>query len=140
VEVLGERFDVDPHTARLVRAVERLERERFAGDPVFAAPFLPGLYAMTRRESPTWSIYFLAPIGERREREEVERLSHAGVRFAVLADIPLDGRDELRLRRSHPLVWQWLAERSQLVPGTGLPPPYRLYRLRSGLRAPDDRR
>jgi hypothetical protein len=127
VVVDGNTYEVDAFTAEMLRATRLLDRGRFAGDALLAAPFVPGLYAVTRKSSPTWQIYFLAPVGAEREQAEIERMEHANVRWAILADLPLDGRDALRLSRSQPRITSWVEQRFELQPHAGLPRPYHLY-------------
>jgi hypothetical protein len=50
--------------------------------------------------------------------------------IAVLGDIPIDGRDELRFSRTHPVLWGWLMTRYEAVPREPFWALYRLYRLR----------
>lgn len=75
-----------PAEARLYQAaVDSIEHETRAGDPIFVAPMMTGLYVLTGRETPLREISMLpgALPTLADERAAVARLDAAGVRLVV---------------------------------------------------------
>lgn len=77
---------------------------------VFFAPHWPAAYAILRKHSPTWEIYFLFKRPPDIEQKELDRFKTEPPSVAVLRDIPLDGREELRFQNTHRLLWQYIIE------------------------------
>jgi hypothetical protein len=69
-----------------------------------------------------WEIYMLFPSSPARQRAEIGRLKAAGVRHAMILDARADGRADLGLAQTHPLLFAYLrkclprAERLPLEP------------------------
>jgi hypothetical protein len=107
VVVGRDRLLVSPQTAVEVRTVQKVATA--AGpQPFFAGPYLPGAYAVAKRKSPAWEIYMLFPATPPRQRAEIERLRSAGIRYALITEARADGRADLGLDRTHPLVLAYL--------------------------------
>lgn len=104
-------------------------------DALFVAPYWPMAYALLRKRSPIWEIYLLFPRTEAFQREEIADLERQRVKFAIYADIPLDGRDDLRMSVQQPLLYQYLVDNYVLLNGPALPVPYRLYRRATPFRS-----
>lgn len=107
VQVGDERLMLDPTTAQLVQAARAIADDRPTGT-FFAGPYTPGLYAATRRKSPIWEIYMLFPLPRERQEAELARLEAARIRYAVIGERQLDGRPDLGLRNTHPLIFAYL--------------------------------
>lgn len=131
VEISGSELRVDPGTAADVAVLRRLA-ERYApnGQSLLVTPFWPGAYALLERESPMWEIYALFPRPESFEREEIERIEAAGPEFALILDIPLDGRDDLRFRNTHPVTYRYIVDNFDPLPGLSNGA-YEVYRARN---------
>jgi hypothetical protein len=123
VVIAGRTMIVDRHDAAVLRGAQRLCEEYARPDePVFFAPNLPALYPFTGRRSPTRPIYFIHPASAEEDRALLAELEAAGVRWAMIRDYALDGRDDLRFARAHATVAAYLLERFSLVGIAGLPP------------------
>ena len=48
----------------------------------------------------------------------IEELNKKNVNWVILGDVPLDGRDELRFKNTHPLIWQHLMQNFEVVEQT----------------------
>jgi hypothetical protein len=109
VSISGDQLRVDPSTADNIAFLRRLA-ERYMGQEqtFFAAPFWPGAYALLDRRAPVWEIYPLFPRGPGFEQAEIRRIEAANPAFAVIVDAPLDGREELRFRNTHPVTWRYI--------------------------------
>lgn len=109
VEIAGKSLQVDPGTANDIALLRQLAFQ-FApdGQAFIATPFWPGAYALLERKSPMWEIYALFPRDEIFEKKEIERIKASSPGFAFIFDLPLDGRDELRFKNTHPLIDQYI--------------------------------
>ncbi len=55
-----------------------------------------------------WEIYALFPRIETFEKKEIERIKASNPAFVFVFDLPLDGRNELRFKNTHPLTHQYI--------------------------------
>lgn len=109
--VAGDKLKVDRETATNLTILNNLA-EQFApsGRTFIAAPFWPGAYAALGRKSPMWEIYALAPRSAAFQQAEIERIKNANPGFAIIDDYPMDGRDDLRFRNTHPIIDQYIRD------------------------------
>jgi hypothetical protein len=130
-DVAGSKLKIDPGTASDLAMLSKLAEQFAPGDRSFiAAPFWPGAYAALTRKSPMWEIYALFPRSEAFERAELERIKAADPGFAVILDFPLDGRDALRFRDTHPMIDRYVRNHFEQLNGYTQNPAYHLYRSR----------
>lgn len=90
-------------------------------------PYWPGAYSVMNRKSPVWEIYALFPRGESFQLKEIERLKTANLGFALIIDVALDSREELRFKNTHPLIDNYIQENYQRLDGVTPDPVYQLY-------------
>lgn len=111
VEISRSQLKVDPGTANDIALLRKLAEE-FApnGRSFIATPFWPSAYALLERRSPTWEIYPLFSRIEAFENREVERIKASNPGFVFVFDMPLDGREELRFKNTHPLTYRFIVE------------------------------
>lgn len=130
VEISGDTVQMTPSVAAEVRLLRELAG-RFApnGQSFLVAPFWPGAYSLLERKAPLWEIYSIVPRRVAFERKEVARLAAAAPAFAMIIDFPLDGRDELRYRNTHPLLNQYVADNFHRVEYAN-DPAYLIYRAK----------
>ena len=130
VQISGNKLLVDPGTANDISLLRTLA-ERYApnGQSFIAAPFWPGAYALLDRKSPNWEIYTAWTRPASFEKKEIERIEAARPGFAIVLDIPLDGRDELRFKNTHPLLNQYIGEHFERIPNSPTPS-YLLYKAK----------
>jgi hypothetical protein len=128
-DVAGNKLEVDLNTANELAMLRKLA-EQFApnGRSFVTAPFWPGAYAVMNRKSPMWEIYALSPRSELFQHNEIERIKAADPGFVVINDLPLDGRDDLRFRNTHPIIEQYLNDHFEPMPGYSLNPVLQIYR------------
>lgn len=131
IEISGKDLQVDPGTANDITLLRQLA-EQFApnGQAFIATPFWPGAYALLERKSPMWEIYALFPRTEVFERKEIERIKASDPGFAFIFDLPLDDRDELRFKNTHPLIHQYILNNFDPV-SISPNPAYQIYKARS---------
>jgi hypothetical protein len=86
-----------------------------------------GAYAALGRKSPIWGIYPLLPRGEAFQLAEIERIKAANPGFAMIIDRPLDGREELRFRSTHPMIEQYIRNNFRPLSGFTQNSTYQIY-------------
>jgi hypothetical protein len=117
VEISASNLLVDSSTANDVGLLRKLA-DRYApnGQSFIATPFWPGAYALLERKSPMWEIYAFFRHAKGFEQAEIKRIKAAMPSFALVFDFPLDGRDELRFRNTHPLIYQYILDHFERLP------------------------
>jgi len=131
VKISRTTLRVDPRTSKDIALLRELA-DKYAKDgrSFIATPFWPGAYALLERRSPMWEIYALWPRSKGFEKAEIERIKEAAPGFAIVLDLPLDGREELRFRNTHPQIYQYILDNFDPVPDA-LGPAYQIYKARS---------
>ncbi len=123
VEVSGRNLQVDLGTAKAITLLHQLDNQYSSGErPFVVVPFWPGAYALLERRSPMWEIYPLFPRSAVFEEKEISRIEESRPGFALVFDLALDGRDELRFRNTHPLTYQYIVDKFERVPELSNPP------------------
>lgn len=110
--VAGDKLKIDQRMANNLALLTKLA-EQYAPDgrPFIVAPSWPGAYAALGRKSPMWGIYMeLSPPDAALQQAEIERIKSANPGFVVIYDAPLDGRDDMRFRNTHPIVEQYIRD------------------------------
>jgi len=131
LEINGDHLWVHKSQADFIRTVMEIQTNLVGkAGRLFIAPFDPGLYPILRQESPVWDTYLLWPETEAMERRMIRDLGD--VRWAIISDLALDGRDDLRFRNTHKLIWRYLVSEFEPVGIRGLPPSYWLLRRKGG--------
>lgn len=134
VEISGSNLQVDPGTAADIALLRQLADDYAPNGRAFiATPFWPGAYALLERKSPMWEIYALFPRSDAFETKEIERIRASKPSFAFIFDLPLDGRDELRFKSTHPLIHQYIRNNFEAVPNPHNPA-YQIYKARDAGR------
>jgi hypothetical protein len=115
-EISGAQIKVSPHVAAQISFLMKVV-DNYApnGENYVVTPFSPGGYALLERKSPMWEIYALFPRNESFEEKEIERIKASKPEFAIIFDYPLDGRDELRFKNTHPLINQYFLDNFDLL-------------------------
>lgn len=135
VEVSGDRLQVHSSTAADVALLRRLaEQHAPNGKDLLVTPFWPGAYALLERKSPIWEIYALFPRSEEFERQEIDRLKKSDPGFALILDLPLDGRDDRRFSNTHPLLHGYVLDHFEALPASPNPA-YKIFKARDGARS-----
>lgn len=125
-DVGGDSLWISRATAGQIDSVKAISANVAPNEELLIAPHWPTMYALIGRQSPLWQIYFLFPELPGKEKAMIDDLNAHNVRWVILGDIALDGRDELRLRNTHPLMWKYFQEEFRVVNGPGLPEGYAL--------------
>ncbi|MFM0011360.1 hypothetical protein [Paraburkholderia sediminicola] len=124
-----DNLELDPIAANDVALLERLAHDFAPNNQNFiVAPFWPGAYALLGRKSPMWANYALWPRSEAIQRQEIERIKAADPRFALILNVALDGREDLRFSKTNPLIDEYIRTHFQLLKGYGPDPVYEVYK------------
>lgn len=127
---------VDVDTSNDLKLLNRLAEDFAPGDQTFVAtPFWPGAYAALGRKSPLWEIYALFPRSLEFQQAEIERINNAKPGFVIVFDIPLDNRDELRFRNTHPLLQKFIIDTFEPAEGYTKNPAYQIYKKRTNAQS-----
>jgi hypothetical protein len=134
VDISGSYLQVDPATESDIRLLRSLS-DQYAqdGQNFIATPFWPGAYALLERASPMWEIYALFPRSQAFEQAEIERIKTAKPGFALVIDLPLDGRDDLRFRNTHPLINQYILDNFEPLPNSPNPT-YQIFKANGSIQ------
>lgn len=81
-----------------------------ADEGVLFIPHMPGLYPATNRFSPIHPIYLIYPATPEEETQILADLQRNKVRWIMLQDEKLDGREDLRFRNTHPGIWRYIEQ------------------------------
>lgn len=126
-EITGSTLRIDPETAKAVALLREMDVQHTpAGQTFITAPYWPGAYALLQRRSPIWEIYAVVPRSPVFEQAEIQRVAQAKPRFAIVFDLPLDGREDLRYRNTHPKLYRFIQDNFDRLPYPKVPS-YEIY-------------
>jgi hypothetical protein len=114
----SDTVQVPRGTAEIITALQDLRAE--SGEPpkpVLVLPFWPGANAVLNQKGPVRATYALFPRNHAFQQSEIARIKAAAPKYAVLLDLPLDGRDDLRFRNTNPLIYRHITQHFIRLPG-----------------------
>ena len=92
----------------LARLRDLVDAHSKPGDPVLFAPKLVTLYPLLARRPAVYDTFCVYPASEAEQTLMINQLVTEGARLALIANHPVDSRDELRFSNTHPRVWEYL--------------------------------
>jgi len=120
---------VKKETAQIITTIEKINSDLVREEEQFLiAPHWPTLYPILKRKSPLWESYFLHLRPSAMQHDMINQLKIQNTNWIILGDVPLDGRDELRFRNTHRLIWEYINAEYEMYPVSGLPDNYVLLR------------
>lgn len=126
IDVQGEKLWIQKGPATLIQAVRTFIADTFMPDDrIFIAPTSATLYPLLGFETPVRSDFMLFPETDTRQTEEIGALEAKKVNWALVSDKAVDGRDALRFRNTHRLIWEYLTENFDPVEIADLPKGWR---------------
>jgi hypothetical protein len=130
-ELGGDQIWVRKGQAAYIETIKQLMNEYLdPKDKLLITGRDTGLYPILHRRAPIREIYFMVPVPPDKEIEIVQALIAQEVKWVILTDILIDGRNELRLPNMHPLLWNYFMEAYEPVATPGLPAYQQLLRLK----------
>jgi hypothetical protein len=122
IELDRLQVSTNPQEAKWLReVVDRIEIYTDKGDPILALPLNPVFYFLTDRINPTrydWILPGMLTVAE--EQQMVAGLKTHPPTMIVYVDIPIDGKEERRLKNYAPLLYAFLLENYQFDEIIGL--------------------
>jgi len=130
-QVQGDRLWVDRETLDIIDAVTTIHGRLGPGETMLFAPRWPGLYAVLGQRSPIWETFFLVKQLPEKEKQMVTQLKHSQTPLIILGDVPLDQRDDLRFRNTHPILYRYISDHYEPISEPSLPVAYQLWQRKS---------
>lgn len=122
-EVAGDRLWLWQNQAAYLQAVSQFVNQSVKPEEgLLIAPYLPGLYPVLHRQSPTRHTYFLFPMTPEQQNRVINDLINHNVNWVLLANTTMDERDDLYFRYTSPQIWQYIKTHFKPVAAPGLPP------------------
>ncbi len=132
IDVRGDRLWIQKGFIPLIQTMKSFIADTFrTGDRIFIAPTSPMLYPLLGCETPVRSDFMLFPETRQIQEGEIESLKANGVEWALILDQAMDGRDELRFRKTHSVLWEYLDDNFHPIEIAGLPRNWQLMRHRA---------
>jgi hypothetical protein len=125
-QVQGDILWLDRDTATIINSATNLSRQLEPGETMLIAPHWPGLYAVTGQISPIWETYFLVNQLPDKQEEMIRNMKMKKVKYIIRGDVPLDGRDDLRFRNTHSLLYKYMEENYHPIDQKGFPANYQV--------------
>jgi len=126
LDVRGDTLRVPRPVGDRLEAVMRVVAERVAAQDTLLILNAPILYPMLDRSAPTYELFLTLPTAANQQDLMIADL--AGVDWVLIQDLAFDGRQELRFRSTNARVWREVEETFVQVSGTGLTPPFQLWK------------
>jgi len=131
-DVNGDKLWLPQNQVHLLTHLKNaVEKHLHPDDSILIAPFTPGLYPILRKETPVRSDYLLHPEPTSFQNELIQDLEANHVNWALIQDHPLDGRDELRFKNTHAVLWDYLSAHFSASEIDGLGSGWRLLKRRN---------
>lgn len=111
IKVGEENLRIPVKTALILKELHQLTEQYVPSNRTFiAVPFCPGAYTVLRRKSPMWDIYPIFPSSAASQQAEIERIKAANPSLVIIDNSPLDGREDLCFRNTHPIIYQYIQD------------------------------
>jgi hypothetical protein len=114
---------LDRGQAQYIESIKQFITPRLKTDQnILIAPFEPGFYPIIGRPSPIWDAFPIHNASVKEQLQSIDDLEQKNTAWAIVSDAPLDGIEERRFSKTHPLLWQYLIKnyRRITVPDTPL--------------------
>lgn len=115
--VRGHSLWVLKDTATLIENIGPFEWDLTkTNDNILVAPYFPGLYAVLRKPSPLWEIYFLFPRPLEEQQTMIHELERKQVNWALVCNHYIDNRPELKFEVTHAVLWNYIVANFETLP------------------------
>ncbi len=128
INISNDKLLVPQHTANNIYFLRQFVKLKINNDDFLVTPFWPGAYAIFNKKAPIWEIYALFPRNPKFEQAEIVRIKEARVNHILIIDRPLDGREDLRFKNTHPVTHQYIINNYTLSKNNKLGSDYKIYR------------
>jgi hypothetical protein len=121
--VLNNEFFLLPQPqADMLEQLNSIINSRSGSDEkCFFAPSIPGFYALYNREPAAYDTYCVYPATPEKQEKMMQELIANRAKLAIIFDVLLDGRDDLRFSRTHPRVYEYFQQNFELHVDENIP-------------------
>lgn len=124
---VGGKIFVHPFIKGVITCLRTFALENIAPrEGLLIVPFMPALYPILNHESPLWDLVHYFPATTQQQEAMIHELTAKNVKWAIVWDITLDGREDLRFSVTHDLVWHYLVQNFEPAKTTCLPKRWRI--------------
>lgn len=128
-QVQGDTLWLDKDTVAIIDATTALSRQLEPGQTMLIGPHWPGLYAAVGLPSPVWETYLLVNQLPDKQEQMIEQMKKHQVKYVILGDVPLDGRDDLRFKNTHSLLDRYIQANFHSIGSKGFPANYQVLQV-----------
>jgi hypothetical protein len=127
VDIRSDAIWLPPYTADLFQTLAEIHAKKIGpGENLLIAPHWTVFYPVFEMKSPLWEVFFLFENTEERQRQMISELKEENVNWVILGDVAFDGRQDLRFRNTHHLLWKHIMDHFEPVEAEGFPSNYQL--------------
>ena len=129
VEVSGSVLNVLPEREKEILFFRELVAV-YAPDNenILITPLMPGMYPLLQKVSPMKDSFAIFKQNEKEQQLEIERIKRADPSVILIWDLALDGRDDLRFKNTHSLIYQYILEQFDPINVVSPNSDYHIYR------------
>jgi hypothetical protein len=113
---------VNQEQAKYIEFVREFAADQLKPDEnILIAPFNAGFYPILKRHAPIWDAFPIHDAPVKEQEQSIRDLQMHNVRWAIVADYPLDGIEKRRFSKTHPILWNYLVNNFEKIDSSGLP-------------------
>jgi hypothetical protein len=106
--------------AQLTYLGHLIDRHSRKGEAIFAAPQLAGFFPLFERSPAAYDTFPVYPASRSEQLSMIEQLERANTRMAIIRDVPVDRREDLRFSSNYDLVFEYLQKKFHKLPNNDL--------------------
>jgi hypothetical protein len=100
---------LDQEQIALIKSVQKFAKNNLKpGENILISPLYPGLYPILKKNAPIWDAWPIHNATIAEQERSIKDIKLHRVVCAIIWNEPLDGREELRFSRTHPILWEYL--------------------------------
>jgi hypothetical protein len=110
----GDKINLDPSTAAIIEMMRETSKKIRPGESLLVYPHLPAIYPILGLQSPIWGLYACFPDSEAEQIQSIRAIEQKNVRWALIDNWGIDGRQDLTFEKDQPLLWDYLKNHFQI--------------------------
>jgi len=115
VNLRGQKMSTTTYKSDLLTIAHQMNRRTQPDESLMFIPHIPGLYPAVGRLCPTQQSYYIIPMSLEKEEETIQSMKDKKVKWILLQDIMLDGRQEHRFRHTNPMIYDYIQKNFEVV-------------------------
>jgi hypothetical protein len=129
----GDKLWITKRQAKIINTIKKINKKFVKeNEGLLIVPHWPVFYPILNRMCPIYNSYLLIAETKQNQLKMIQDLKNNRVNWVILGDYKFDGRDDLRFRNTHKLVFEYIQNNYQIVKVDGLPKRYYLYHKKDG--------